>query len=731
MSLDENEQIFITESEELLDDMEEALLALECSPNDADLINRVFRAAHTIKGSAGLFGFDNIINFTHVAENLLDDVRNCLIPVTAELISLLMRAKDQIAAMVSGVSTGELTDAEEEVELLGLLNAYKAGSPSQSAPETVEVIENDTHGENSKPYVQSDVYHVSLRLGQETFQFGFDPEVMFAQLRGLGQIEQARLIQQAIPPLSDLEPELCHLGWEFVLRTPANKQEIADIFEFAEDARLHILPPKSHIDDYRKLIKELPEDDAALGQILVEIGALTSGELQLALNQQRQQGGLTGDILVEQRAVQPEVVKTALEQQQKVRTEKQQETNFVRVEAQKLDKLVTLVGELVISGARLSQLASKRNDSELSESLEDMTLALEDMRETALGLRMVPVANTFNRFRRVVRDTARELNKKIRLEISGGETELDKTVIERIGDPLTHLIRNAMDHGVESPEERLKVGKPAEGEIKLVAHHETGTIVIEVSDDGRGLNAERIMAIAKDRGLVHAGQSLSDREIYNLIFEPGFSTAKTVSNISGRGVGMDVVRRNIESLRGSVVVNSVPGEGACITIRLPLTLAIIDGFHVSVAGESFIIPLDMMVECVTLTEFQRADIKQRGYVNLREEVLPLINLGIYLRLGDCDYTEKKRADVVVVKFAGKKLGLLVDELHGEAQAVIKPLGRVFQGVRGFAGFTVLGSGDIAMIMDIPDLVNNAIERKQDKQRSHGKATTHYYGKDPS
>ncbi len=715
MNLDENTQIYITECHELLDDMESALLALENTPDDADLINRIFRAAHTIKGSAGLFGYDNIISFTHVAENLLDDVRDGLVPVTDILISLLIRAKDYIALQVEALVTGEQPSPEEEQALLELMSAYKAGGSSDSvtqsapSPEFEQIDPDSDHN-----------YHISVRLGIDTFRLGFNPAVLFDQLAELGEIEHAHLVSESIPSLHELDPEDCHLGWEIVLKTVVEKQTIAEVLEFYEGASVYILPPGSRVNDYKELIKKLPEDDAALGQILVEIGTLTAGELQQALNKQKADGGLTGEILVAQGAVQPEVVDTALQRQNKIRTDKQRESSFVRVDAEKLDKLVTLVGELVIGGAKVSQVAVDRNDEELTEITELMTTALEDMRETALGLRMVPLTNTFNRFHRVVRDTAKELQKKIRLDVNGDEAELDKTVIERIGDPLMHLIRNAMDHGVEPPEERLRAGKPEQAVIKLDAYHETGTIVIEVSDDGRGLDADKILALAQERGLVQSHQTLSEDEVCNLIFEPGFSTAESVNNLSGRGVGMDVVRRNIESLRGNVSVNSKPGTGTCVTIRLPLTLAIIDGFNVSVGDEHFIIPLDMMEECVSLTESQRLEAEVHDYINLREEVLPIIRMSSYLRLEQDDPSDNRHINVVVVRYSGKKLGLLVDKFHGEIQAVIKPLGIVFQGVPGFAGFTIMGSGRVAMIMDIPVLINSAVQREQDHHQMLGR-----------
>ena len=710
MFMDENTQIFISESNELLDDMEKALLELERSPNDADLINRVFRAAHTIKGSAGLFGFDNIIEFTHVVENLLDDVRNCLVPVTDDLISLFMRVKDHVVSMIKSLADGSVVDAKQEQILLEKMRVYKAGEHVNAADVSQEdPIINDACG--SEEQVESEFWHISIRLGPDTFQMGFSPKVMFDQLRALGDIESVNFVTDLIPPLDSYAADNCYLGWELTMSSEADKNSIAQVFAFFDDAQISILPPRSRISDYQKMLEQLPENDEVLGKLLVDIGALTESELQQALNYQKNNGGLSGEILIEQGAVQPEVVNSAVIKQQAIRNKKQQELSFVRVASEKLDKLVTLVGELVISGAKVSQIAADRSDMELAKSMESMTLALEDMRETALGLRMVPVANTFNRFHRVIRDTAKELNKKIRLEVFGGETELDKTVIEKIGDPLVHLIRNSMDHGIETPDVRKNNGKPEEGVISLKAYHETGTIVIEVSDDGAGLNPEKLLEIAIQRGVVNASQSLTVDEIYNLIFEPGFSTAGSVSNISGRGVGMDVVRRNIESLRGSVVVQSVLGKGVTMIIRLPLTLAIIDGFHVRVSDESFIIPLDMMEECVTLTESQRHKANVQNYINLRDEVLPLIQLDDYLGIS-AKNKSTTRMNVVVVLFAGKKLGLLVDELYGEAQAVIKPLGRVFQGVRGFAGFTILGSGQLALIMDIPDLVKSAIEREE-------------------
>lgn len=711
--MDENTQIFVSESEELLEDMEQALLALENAPNDSDLINRIFRAAHTIKGSAGLFGFDNIISFTHVVENLLDDIRDCLVPVSNELISLIMKCKDLILLMINDLGDEDKIEYPEKEELLLLLKAFSASSNS---PEPT-LIDSDQAQDELKNELGH--FHISIRLGKDTFREGFNPAIMFEQLKELGEIENVIHVTDAIPKLTDLDAEDCHLGWELTLNTLKIKQEIADVLEFMDGACINILPPKSHIDDFIALINELPEPDIALGQILLDIGALTESELQQVLNSQKENGGLTGDILVEQGMAQPKVINKAIQVQKNKRKLKQSESEFVRVAADKLDKLVTLVGEIVIGSAKVSLLAQNSNDNELEESVSEMTVALEDMRETALSLRMTPISNTFNRFHRVVRDISTDLGKKIRLKIIGGDTELDKTVVDKIGDPLTHLIRNSMDHGLESPSERLKANKAEEGVITLSACHEAGSIVIEVKDDGKGLDAEKILSIAKDKGLVSPNQTMSRADIYKLIFEPGFSTAQSVNNLSGRGVGMDVVRRNIEALRGTVSIFSEQGQGSRILIRLPLTLAIIDGFHVKVGHESFIVPLDAMVECISLTEQQKVDATRNDYIKLREEVLPLINLSRMWTSSSegLDIANISVVNVVVVQFDNKKVGLLVDSLHGEVQAVIKPLGKVFTGLSGFAGFTLLGSGQVAMIMDVANIIKSAVQKEKQQQYS--------------
>lgn len=732
MEIDENIQIFIAEGEELLQDMEDTLLVLE-NNSDEETLNTIFRAAHTIKGSAGLFGLDYIVEFTHVVENVLDDMRNCLIPTSSELITVLMRAKDFIASLIGGIADDFEGDSTEKEELINLLNAFRAGSDVALAG-GINVAKNELtdqlqESENSDTgSAETDNFHISLRFGPDTYRLGFNPAIIFRQLEDLGQIRHAVLVSDIIPVLEELDAEQCYLAYEISLQSAASKEQICEIFEFVEGVEFHVLPPKSMFSEYRHLIQQSPADEFALGQILLQIGTLTEAELQQVLNLQNEnlqagmdpQSQLTGKLLVEQGMVQEDVVEEALKKQNKIRESKQNALNFVKVDSNKLDKLINLVGELVINGAKLDQIAGNIADDDLNETIEGITLALDDLREISLGLRMVPIGMTFNRFHRVIRDISSDLGKQVRLEIYGADTELDKTVIDKIGDPLMHLIRNSLDHGIEPPQERLRSGKDAEGVITLQAQHEAGYITIQVMDDGRGLDPEKLKRKALEKGLISESAKLNDKEAYNLIFAAGFSTAEQVSNVSGRGVGMDVVRRNIESLRGNIFIDAQVGKGTTITIQLPLTLAIIDGFNIRLDQESYIFPLDMVHECITLTDTQMEEATHHNYITLRNEILPVVHLkeyfdmtlnGLAVPVIDRD----KRNNLVVVMFSNRKIGLFVDELLGEVQAVIKPLGKVFKDLNGFAGFTILGSGMVALVLDIPGLIKQVI----------GKETSHF------
>jgi two-component system chemotaxis sensor kinase CheA len=712
LNLNDALQTFFAESRGLLHEMEDALLRLEDEPGDADALNAVFRAAHTIKGSAGLFGLNAIVSFTHEAESLLDLARDGHVAVDDALCSVLLECKDHIDTLLrhaeagdglppSAAGVGESLKARLLALHGGPLAGAAAGALAPVAVPVAQVVAEPLAAPGGES--ESELWHISLRFGTEVLRNGMDPASFLNYLGTMGRIVRIATVLDQLPPLGQLDPECCHLGFEIQFAGECSKQDIESAFEFVrDDCALRILPPGSRVADYLRLIGELPEDKIRLGEILVDCGALTQRELDGALREQ-QRADLRpqlGQILVDEKVVSPEVVNAALNKQNETRARRAQDATFIRVQAEKLDALINQVGELVIAGAGVGLLAHRNRDGAMQEAMSSMSRLIEEVRDGAMRLRMVEIGETFNRFRRVVRDVAKELDKDIELVISGGETELDKSVVERLGDPLTHLVRNSMDHGIEAAALRLERGKPARATIELAARHEAGHIVVEVRDDGGGLDRGRIVAKAIERGLVADGAELSDAQVWNLIFEPGFSTASQVSNLSGRGVGMDVVKRSIEALRGTVEIDSVAGRGATMRIRLPLTLAIIDGFLMRVANVHQVLPLDMVLECVEVGDDLPVG---QGYFDLRGEVLPLLRLREHFGL---DGAVGRRQNVVVVQALGRKAGLVVDELKGELQAVIKPLGELFGAVRGLAGSTILGSGEVALVLDVPGLLDS-------------------------
>jgi two-component system chemotaxis sensor kinase CheA len=685
-------ETYLLESRELLEDMERALLEMDGAGPDAERINAVFRAAHTIKGSGGLFGLDGLVAFTHEAETVLDEVRRGQRAMTPALIGLLLQCRDHIGALVEASVIDPQLPEDLIKRSLGLQARLQGDAGQLKAAET------------ERPHEET--WHISLRCGRDLFRDGIDPIGLLRYLGTLGELAHVCALTDALPPFAELDPKSCHLGFEIDLKTDLDKAEIEDAFEFVRSSSLiKLLPPKSKPEEWAALINALPEDDAKLGEILVKSGAMTRAELSTALGIQGASAGAKplGQIIEDLGAAPKAVVAAALDKQS--RQEKAKSEHYVRVEAAKLDVLVNLVGELVIASTVSALRAKHCGDGALQEAISASGRFVEAVRDAALGLRMVEIGGVFNRFQRLARDLSQELGKKVELTITGGEAELDKTVVDRIGDPLTHLLRNALDHGLESPEERLAAGKPAAGKLRLHAYHESGGIVIEVSDDGRGLNRDKIIAKSIERGLIHAAEGMSDGEIYQLIFEPGFSTAEQITNVSGRGVGMDAVKRAIEELRGTVEIDSRPGLGSTIRLRLPLTLAIIDGFLVASGAARFIIPLELVEECVELPDANRQD-----YLDLRGEVLPFLRLRDLFHIAGA---APRRQIVVVAGYAGKKVGLLVDQLLGELQTVIKPLGDVFSPLKWVSGCTVLDVGEVGLILDVPALVAKA-ERKESR-----------------
>ncbi|WP_339542390.1 chemotaxis protein CheA [Pseudomonas sp. JAI120] len=659
INLDQAQQTFIVEARELLQAMEQSLLQLESEPGDQDAIGAIFRAAHTIKGSAGLFGLASIVGFTHIVEDVLDRLREGNVAVDAALIALLLKCGDHMLELVEVVANrGEVpTPAalERGEALREALSAYQPMRTATASVETAEVADDAA---------VEVLWHISLRFGVDVFRNGMDPLSFLRYLETLGQMMQVTTLTDSIPPMDSWDPESCYLGFEIDLRSTASHATLNEVFDFVrDDCEVHI-----------SAVDEAPASTAAV----------------------------SGDPVTQ---AEPGIV-TAAPQRPAAGEAKTRDGNYVRVNADKLDELINLVGELVIASAGASLLARSCNNDPLQEASSTVSGLVEEILDGALHLRMIPIGDTFNRFRRVVRDISQELGKDIELIISGAETELDKTVVEKIGDPLMHLLRNAMDHGIESADARRAAGKSAKGHLSLNAYHDSGSIVIEIADDGAGLNRERILQKAQERGLVASGAVLTDQEIYNLIFEAGFSTAEAVTNLSGRGVGMDVVKRNITLLRGTVDLDSRPGQGTVVRIRLPLTLAIINGFLVGIDQSTYVIPLDMVQECIELDEHQRQSSRDTGYLDLRGEVLPLVHLRDHF---SHEGPVARRQNVVVVRYAEHKAGLVVDDLLGEFQTVIKPLGKLFGALRGISGSTILGSGAVALILDVPALLNQIVQ----------------------
>lgn len=712
------EETFLLECGELLTSMEEALLEMENDPSNEDSIGAIFRAAHTIKGTGGVFGFDDVEAFTHIVENVLDKVRDGEISVDSNLIAILLSCRDHMEMLVTkAVADESISDEDKEVDasLRQSLNQYLGDTVTiENSSEIIEK-ENPIEIENIGSMVISDNWHISLRFDQDVLQNGMDPLSFMRYLQKIGEIVHVTTLHDDFPSLDEFDPELCYLGFEIEFSSEADKDEIEQVFEFVRDmCTLHILPPRAKIEHYADIIQSLPEEDMRIGEILIASGALTQRELDEALNSQNEEYKQDdtcaptpiGEVLVENNIVHEEVLNVALNKQNKGQLSKSTAQTVLRVDADKLDSLINLVGELVISGATANMLSNSSGDELLIESMSSMSRLVEEIRDNALNLRMVQIGETFNRFKRVVRDVSKELGKNIQLNINGADAELDKTVVEKIGDPLMHLVRNSMDHGIESSADRVAAGKDEQGNVWLNAFHDSGSIVIEVADDGKGLNRDKIIAKAHEKGLITDGQVLTDHEAYRLIFEAGFSTAEQVTNLSGRGVGMDVVRKNIEALRGSVDVDGNEYGGTTVSIRLPLTLAIIDGFLVRVGDSSYVIPLDMVNECIELDKDEQEGNGMNGYINLRDEVLPYLRLRDYFE-EPC--TQKSNESIVVVKYGTNKAGFVVDELLGELQTVIKPMGKILQNVKGLSGATILGSGNVAIILDVPNLVQGAIQ----------------------
>ncbi|MCL1505030.1 chemotaxis protein CheA [Xanthomonas nasturtii] len=655
MDMNQLMQTFLAESRDLLEDMERHLLEAERGESSPDAVNAIFRAAHTIKGSGGLFDLPQLVGFTHVVESVLDLVRDEALTLSSELIGLLLVCCDHIHALVETAADPSHADpaalAAEAEPLLAQLQTYLQGS---ACGVTATAIQHST------PEKQSGYWRITLKLFADALRFGNSPLKLIRNLRSLGSVEAISTDHSQLPSFEELDPEANYLGFQILLRSDTDRAAIEEVFEFVrEDCDLEVVAVPAPTD-----IAAIPESAPA---------AVATAPIASVL------------------AAVPAPARPAADA-----GARNSDARSIRVDADKLDRMIDLVGELIIAVSSTNANAQRTGDAQLLESASILAGLVEDVRESALQLRMVKIGGTFSRFQRVVHDVARELDKDIALVVAGEDTELDKSVVEKIGDPLTHLVRNAMDHGIEPADVRVARGKPARGTVGLNAYHDSGSIVIQITDDGGGLNRDRILAKALERGLIEPGRQPTDREVFAMIFEPGFSTAEKVTNLSGRGVGMDVVKRNITALRGTVDIDSTAGVGTTISVRLPLTLAIINGFQVGVGKSVFVVPLDVVEECVEFTPDYTSD-----YIDLRGSVLPYVRLRELFALGG---KTPARESIVVIRQGAQRFGLVVDTLLGEWQTVIKPLSKVFAQVKGISGSSILGSGDVALILDVPSLI---------------------------
>ena len=655
-----NEQLaalFREEASEHLAELETTLLELEQHPRDPDLISQAFRSLHTIKGSGAMAGYDDIAHVAHEVESVFAQIRQNKLDVTTAIVALTLEVKDLIRTMLDPAASDWQALRDR------LIAAFHAISEGNEHAEAAPVVAGVASAECEKT---TRAVRIDWTLRPDFLQNGSNALGVLSELRDMGRCE-IRTNLSALPLLSDLDPELCYLSFEIVLETAKADNDIRDVFIFVEDRS------EVRISTVNRSTAAAPGAAAASK---VSSPATASSEA----------------------AAPPEAAGKA-----RTKTKATEGESSIRVSASKLDSLVDLVGELVIAQARLSELASNRADEQLFSIAEDIGRLSAELRDNTLDIRMVPIGTTFVRFRRLVHDLSVELGKDIQLQTDGAETELDKTVIERLFDPLVHLIRNSCDHGIESPEARRSHGKSPGGTVRLSAYHSGPNVYVEIRDDGAGLDPAAIRRKAVASGLLDENAQVSEQDLFKLIFLPGFSTAKTVSNVSGRGVGMDVVKRSVEALRGQIALTSELGKGTTIRLQLPLTLAIIDGLLVAVSDARFVLPMSLVEECIELTELDIERSHNNQLANVRGELVP------YVRLRDLFGSAGKRPpieQIAITTVEGKRYGFVVDGVVGQHQTVIKSLGRMYQGTRGLSGATILGDGTLALIVDVPALLGS-------------------------
>jgi len=665
--MDQFHEIFYEESFELLEGMESALLELESGSGDTDLIHTIFRAAHSIKGGAGTFGFTEVSEFTHTMETLLDEMREGTRPVSSDLISLLLESGDAVREMLEALRDGGEGNQARVADLLAKLNTELGKEPGAETSEqnTTSVVEETSAGPAG--------WKITLKPNPDFFQSGNDPLRIFRELSELGELETT-VDTASLPDFSEFDPTHCYLSWELDLTGDITREQIDDILGWIdEDCQLTI-----------EALGTEPAEDAQ--------PVAGSAPVDVTDPDTKAPDASAGPATVTKKKAAPA----------------KKGSGSIRVDIDKIDNLINMVGELVITQSMLSLLGEDFDMSRierLRDGLDQLERHTREMQESVMRIRMIPISFTFNRFPRLVHDISRQLGKKIELEMIGESTEVDKTVIELIGDPLVHLVRNSLDHGIETPEQRIAAGKPETGTIILSACHQGGNIVIEIKDDGRGLDAEKLRAKAIEKELISAEEHLTESQTYELIFRPGFSTAEAVTDVSGRGVGMDVVRRNIMSLGGTINIDSTLGQGTTISIHLPLTLAILDGQIAKVGEEVYIVPLASIIETIQLKPDMINLVAGRGEAfRLRDRFMPIIRLHDVFGIDSCDSKQLTDGLLVVVEAEGKQCGIFVDDLLGQQQVVIKSMEANYKRVDGVSGATILGDGSVALILDMSGII---------------------------
>jgi two-component system chemotaxis sensor kinase CheA len=656
MELDPTET-FRQEAAELLDSLELALLDLSQTPQDRELIDTAFRALHTIKGSGAMFGFEQVAAFTHDFETAFDLIRKGEIEANRDIVSVALAAKDYIRALIEDPAS---TDAIIGEAILDDLKRFVSVPDTPRAADAAHPAASASAGQAG--------WRIGIAFEPDILRNGTNPLALLDDLRALGPCEIAANLDN-VPELDALDPEACLVTWDVVLTSDCTLDAIEDVFMFVRDEMKLAIEP---------VLADGPRHEEATSPKTVIAAPAAVAAVKAAS------------------APEPAAEKVELNRRP------EDKTSTVRVQAERLDELMDRVGELVIAQARLSQLAHSGSDIAIKAIAEEIERLASGLRDSTMGVRMVPMGSLFGRFRRLVHDLSRDLAKPVEFVTVGEDTELDKTMIERLADPLVHLIRNAIDHGIEGPGQRAGTSKQATGRIELAARYVGAQVLVTVTDDGAGLDAARIRAKAEEQGLLAPGAAMSDQDIYQFLFHPGFSTAKTISTLSGRGVGMDVVKRTIESLRGSIELSTRPGHGTTVTLRLPLTLAIIEGLLTRVGDGRYIIPLSAVEECVELTAADDARARGRNFLNVRGDLVPFLRLR---DLFDADGEADQHQKIIITSKGDTRIGLVVDQIIGSHQTVIKSLSKLHADVTMFSGATILGDGSAALILDVAQLVN--------------------------